>query len=67
MSMVVFYFYMGIAHFPFGRYVFSLGLACAWARHMTDHGLGPFPSVTVHCQTWTSRDQLGDFGPLWHT
>ena len=51
----------------FGTYVFSLGLVCAWARHMTDHGLGPFPSLTVHCQAWTSCGQLGDFGLLWHT
>ena len=65
MSVIVCYCYVGIACFPCGTYVFSLGLACA--RHMTDHGLGPFPSSSVHCQTWTSCDQLADFGPLWHT
>ena len=66
-SVVIFYFYMVIACFPFGTYVFSLGLACVWVGHMTDHGLGLFPSSTVHCRTWTSRDQLGHFGLLWHT
>ena len=51
--------FYGICSLPFyGTYVFSRGLACFWARHMTDHGLGPFLSLT---------DQLGDFGLFWRT